>query len=250
MIKLEIRKLLISGVLFLCSGIFAFGQTDSTLIADSDLLNIQFPPVSVLLDAAVQNAPRRKYYEERKKEEYSLYKTAKREWTKYLVVGLNYKYGTMGGYYGEGGTDNMFITGLFSQEMQNWFQAGLSVNMPLLEFIDRKNKLNRQKIRMRQAEMDAERMGDEVKEKVITEYNNALMHLAILKTKAESLDLNNVQYLMNESNFVKGKIDIAELARLKQLQVSALIDYEATKAQFRTSLMLLEMLTGYKLLNK
>ena len=244
------RRFLFCCFMLLCTGVPGYGQTDSILIADTDLLNIQFPPVSVLLESAVQDAPRRKYFEERKNEEYSLYKTAKREWMKYLTVGVNYKYGTMGGYYGEGGTDNMFITGLFSQEMQNWFQAGISINMPLMEFIDRKNKLNRQKIRMRQAEMDAERMSEEVKEKVITEYNNALMHLAILKTKAESLDLNNIQYLMSESNFVKGKIDISELARLKQLQVSALIDYEATKAQFRTSLMLLEMLTGYKLLNK
>lgn len=223
-------------------------QIDSLRSADSDLLRTQFPSIEILLDAAVRNAPTRKYYETRRLEDKSMLLTISREWTKYISFGIYYKYGMMGAY----STSSTTIGPIDTQnsQLQNWFQVGVSIDIPLLEFIDRRNKRNRQRLKMEQSEYEASRMSEEVKEKVINEYNNALMSLTILRTKSENLDLNNVQYIMSENNFVKGRIDIADLSRLKQLQVSSLIDYEATKAQFRTSLMLLEMLTGYKFINK
>lgn len=243
-------KLLISICICLCAfPVFSQEEKGTFTSEDSELMKLQLPPLSVLLDSAVVHAPERRYYELRQQEEESTYKSVNREWMKYITLDSYYKYGKLG-LSSTNSDNNTPVMDAYTSQSQHWYQVGVGFSLPLLEFTDRKNRKSRQTIKIEQASSEADKISNEVKEKVIEQYNNALMHLSILKTKAELLDLNNVQYVLTEKNFIKGKIDIAELSRLKQLQVDAKIEYELTKAQYRTSIMILETLTGINIISK
>lgn len=204
-------------------------------------LSLQLPPLSQVIDGAVANNALRQYYMSRKEEERRLMKSIGREWMRYLKFEAQYRYGNLGL---SSLIEDQVSLPIYSNQVQSGFQVGVNLQLPLLELWDLNNRLKRAKIKMNQSDHEMKRAEEEITEKVITDYNIALMQLEVLAIKAELLDVQNAQIIMSESNFLSGRLSISELARLKELQVKAKVDYENTKSAARTAIQVLEYLSG------
>jgi outer membrane protein TolC len=85
---------------------------------------------------------------------------------------------------------------------------------------------------------------EELKKEIILEYYNLLYTSNLLAIRSEAKQSTTNQYAIAEKEFKEGIIDIAELSRLKTINVNARADYEEAKRQFSTQYYQFEVLIG------
>lgn len=199
----------------------------------TELEKMELPPLSVFLDAVVENATvkRAKSQVEQVKNEYEL---QKRDWWNLFRLNGSYSYGR----YNIIGNASDEYPPLYQTTMssaQHSFNVGASVSVPLGEFTNRK-KYTQEEI------MEERRL------KVLEAYNDVTVQLATIRAKAETAALYNAQMKISENNFIQGKIDIITLSLERGRRSGAVVNYEEARVKLHNSIILLEMLTNVQII--
>ncbi len=221
--------------------------SDVTGLAAEDYLRLELPPLKTLLENARQN-PVVSLYETRRKEEEHALKTERRSWLQYFKLTANYQYGRTNSYAWL--TDaNLLPVDQYSNRSQNFYNLGATLSIPLDGVIDRRNRIKRQKLKIQETQYEVERWHDEQSLKIIEAYTTALEKLSIMKVKVEAATLAAGQYKVAENDFVNGKIDAAQLSRLKSIETTALSEYEQTRSALNNAILQLEVLSRTRIVN-
>jgi outer membrane protein TolC len=223
-------------------------SSESSLVIFNPLVdNIQdkMPPLEVLIDSAVKNAPLIRMEEaEISLSRYKL-KEYKRSWTKFFGFSSNFAYGGRFSYSASqtaGGLPSEF----FANGNETFFNVGLYLKMPIFDLINQTNNVNQGKRTIEANMIRREEMIRETKQEVIFTYQNLLLHQDLLKVKNEAQVTSSLQVKMAEKEFLNGRISIAELARLTQTHSSNLYSYKQDRMLFYRQYLLLEQLVGMK----
>ncbi|MCF0254681.1 TolC family protein [Bacteroides heparinolyticus] len=211
-----------------------------------NLDELQIPPLSVFLDAVVENATVKKARSrvEQSKNEYLL---QKRDWMNYFRINGAYGYGR---YNIIGNASNEF-TPMYQTSMssaQHTFNIGASVNIPIGDIINRPQKLKKYKYDIEQLQYAQEEVMEERRLRILEAYNAVTEQLATIKAKAETAALYNAQMKISENNFIQGKIDIITLSLERGRRSGAVTNYEQSRVALHNSIILLEMLTNVKII--
>ncbi|MCF8365355.1 MAG: TolC family protein [Bacteroidales bacterium] len=210
-----------------------------------DNIQDKLPPLEVLIDSAVKNAPRIRYEDaEISLAKYRL-KEYKRAWTKFVGISSGFSYGNRYNYTSSqttGGLPSEFL----STAGETFFNVGLYLRMPIFDLINQSNNLNQGKRMIEQNMIRREEMIRETKQEVIFTYQNLLLHQDLLIVKNEAQVTSSLQVKMAEKEFINGKISIAELSRLTQTHSSNLYSYKEDRMLFYRQYLLLEELVGMK----
>lgn len=211
-----------------------------------NLDELQIPPLSVFLDAVVENATVKKACSrvEQSKNEYLL---QKRDWMNYFRINGAYGYGR---YNIIGNASNEF-TPMYQTSMssaQHTFNIGASVNIPIGDIINRPQKLKKYKYDIEQLQYAQEEVMEERRLRILEAYNAVTEQLATIKAKAETAALYNAQMKISENNFIQGKIDIITLSLERGRRSGAVTNYEQSRVALHNSIILLEMLTNVKII--
>lgn len=213
-----------------------------------DYLALELPPLDTLL-ANARKSPIVEYQHVLTDVERYALKSTKRTWLKYFKLNTNYQYGM--------GNDNILYNetqmptySRYTGKQQNWYNVGASVSFPLDEIFDRRNRIRQQESKLLAAQIEEERWFDDQSLKIIEAYTAAIQNLSILKIKAEAVTLANAQYEISKTDFINGKLDAQELSRQKNIQSSALTDYENSRAALNTSLLKLEVLSRTRIIER
>jgi len=242
-----VNKLLI--ILLSCTlSSFVSGQINSPDPENDKMLTIELPPLAELFESA-RNNPAVEIYNIRKQQEISALKTEKRSWLKYFKITATYQYGSVG-YNSYMSTTEIAPIYTSSGSKQSWYNFGGGLSIPLDDLFDRGNRIKRQKLLMKQTELEIEKWHDEQKLLIVDAYSNALESLAVLKIKAEALVFSNAQYKISENDFINGKITISALNKEKGIQSSSVAEYEKTRASLYEALLRLEILSKTKIFNR
>ena len=239
--------------LFFYFSSFCWSQETSTLpetpdeLKTDELLNIELPPLDVLFESSRQS-PAIEIYKLRLQQEASTLKTERRSWLKYFSLSSTYQYGSVGvnNYMSTADIAPIYTS---SGSKQSWYNVGGSITIPLDDIFDRGNRSKRQRLVMKQTEMEIEKWHDEQKLSIIESYSNVLQTLAVLKSAAESLIFATAQFKLAENEFINGKITLGQLSNDKSIQVSAITNYENNRILLRSALQKLEILAKIKILN-
>ncbi|WP_281644129.1 TolC family protein [Bacteroides zoogleoformans] len=218
----------------------------ATQYIPDDIDDLQIPPLSVFLDAVVENATVKKARSqmEQSKNELTL---QKRDWMNYFRINGAYGYGR---YNIIGNASNEF-TPMYQTSMssaQNTFNIGASVNIPIGDIINRSQKLKKYKFDIEQLQYAQEEVMEERRLKILEAYNAVTEQLATIKAKAETAALYNAQMKISENNFIQGKIDIITLSLERGRRSGAVTNYEQSRVALHNSIILLEMLTNVKII--
>ncbi|MDD6210906.1 MAG: TolC family protein [Bacteroidales bacterium] len=237
----------------LCNVSLLKGQTENKEIpvaedVEDELLDLELPPLQVLLDSAVALAPERRYALLIAEEERVKFKSAKLNLLNMLSLRASYNYGQIGGNYLQESEIYQPILN-YSRSNQNYINAGVYLNVSISEILDLRNKKKITKLKIKQQEEDGRRVEQAVRINVINEYRKFQLALATLKAKANKLNANKAQFLLVQKNFEKGVADINSFSNIRTSYADAQVDYEITNNEARTSLLVLEVLTGIKLIN-
>lgn len=223
---------------------------DLQRMSPDDYIDLQLPPLHVLMENA-RNAPQVGYYESNREIEERELKTVRRNWLKYFKLNANYNYGSSDIYnqsYVENVPPNWIAT--VSGREQSWWNLGASFSMPLDEIFNRRNKIKQQKKRIENTQYDMDRWYDELRLKIIDAYTLAIEKLSTLGSAAEAMATAKAQYVTSETDFINGKLDIQALSRQKSIENSAIREYEQVRSTLNSALLRLEVLTNTRIISR
>lgn len=226
-----------------------FEYSDLQRLAPEDYINLQLPPLHVLMENA-RHAPQVGYYLSNREIEERELKTVRRNWMHYFKLNANYNYGSSDVYNQNYQDSNIPIwTTTTTGREQSWWNVGASFSVPLDEIFNRRNKIKQQKKRIENTQYDMDRWYDELRMKIIDAYTTAVEQLSIMRSAAEARIAAQAQYRMTEVDFVKGALDAQALSRQKSLENSAIREYEQVRRNLNNALLQLEVLTHTPIIN-
>lgn len=213
-----------------------------------DIENFELPPLSIFLDAVVENATvkRAQSQVEQTKNEYRL---QRRDWLNYVKLSGMYSYGR----YNVIGNASDEFTPMYQTTMssaQHNFNVGANVTVSLGDIFNRPLKLKRYKYDIEQLQYTQEEVMEDRRLKVLEAYNAVTEQLATIRSKAETAALYNAQMKISEFNFIQGKIDIITLSLERGRRSGAVTNYEQSRVALHNSIILLEMLTNVKIIKE
>ncbi len=212
----------------------------------SELEKLELPPLSVFLDAVIENATvkRAQSQVEQIKNEYRL---QKRDWWNYFRVNGNYAYGRYNVLNDNSDSYNDWYQST-TASARHTFNVGASVGVSLGDLINRPLKLKKYKYDIEQLQYVQDEVMEERRLRVLEAYNAVTEQLATIKAKAETAALYNAQMKITEYNFIQGKLDIISLSMERARRSGAVTNYEQSRVALHNSIVLLEMLTNVRII--
>ena len=240
-----------SGLLLLftsASRVVAQEFSDYSQLKGEDYTNITLPPLSVLFENA-KSSPVYEMADVKALIERKLLQKEKWSFLGFFSLRGSYQYGMFGNESTY--TDVAIAPYLtYSTQAQNGYTLGAGVNIPLDGLFDLKGRVSRQRLTLRNAELEREVKYDEIKKNIIELYATATSQLTVLKMRSENLVLANLQYEISEKNFANGTIESSELAIEKERQSQAQEAFEKSKLELTRSLLTLELIARTPIIKK
>lgn len=131
-----------------------FEYSDLQRLTPEDYIDMQLPPLHVLMENA-RHAPQVGYYESNREIEERELKTVRRNWMRNFKLNANYNYGSSDIYNQNYQDSNIPIwTTTTTGREQSWWNVGASFSIPLDEIFNRRNKIKQQKKRIENTQYD------------------------------------------------------------------------------------------------
>jgi outer membrane protein TolC len=202
------------------------------------------PPLSVLLDSAVVHSAQANYESLHAMRNYYEIVRARQSWTQYLGFNLD------GGWGNWETRDRDMIQSQSTYGTTNSFRwnydAQLWVRYPLSAAITRSNEIKFSKKEMEMSLSLRDQRAREARLDVIRYYNAMLQAQSKLKISNDYQSYTMIQMKMADMQFLNKEIEVAEYARLKEIQTRGAYDFEQFKSDFSMNYQLLEETTGIK----
>ena len=202
----------------------------------------ELPPLDTLLAIAEQNSPLLNFYNADVIINELKVISEKRDWMEHLSFETDLRYGLF---------DNLLVTQQMGREdlatsttEQTRYSVGVSLKIPLSKIADRKNRVNIAKSEKVKAMYQHEVAVRELRELVIVQYNNILKAHRLMVVNNANVSSFSVQVIRAEKDFTNGQINIAELARLREMLARGIENFESTKSDFQLAFLLLQETVG------
>jgi outer membrane protein TolC len=211
----------------------------------TDDITKKIPSLDVLIDSALINSHRLKYWDkEIKITEYEL-KSIKRDWSKSV---------TLQGMVSEGAwTSLVFIQDEYGNEVgtlgttnQGRQTVSINLRLPILDLWDRGNLIKIGKMRV---ERNMEKMLEDrqnIRANVINLYNDLIIQQNMLKLDIDNIEFSELTAEMADREFQNGKIGLDDLSRIRDNLARARYRYVDSKTGFINAYVMLQELTGIK----
>jgi len=204
------------------------------------------PPLPVLLDSAVVHAAQVNYEELHAMRNRYEIKRARLEWTQYFGINLD-------GGWGNWLTDNVDnVHGQLNPLADNtrsyrWnYAISYFVRFPLSSILKRNNEIMISKKEVEMSLALRDQRANEARLETIRYYNSMIQAQSKMKISNQYQEYTRIQMLMADEQFRNKEIEIAEYARLKEIQIRGANDYEQFKSEFSMNYQLLQEMTGMK----
>lgn len=211
-----------------------------------ELEKLELPPLSVFLDAVVENATIKRA-QVAVEQAQNAYKMEKNEWLNYFRISGMYSYGR----YNVISNASDEFTPMYQTAMSNAqhnFNVGANVTVGIGDLINRPRKLKDKRYDVEQLQYTREELMEERRLRILEAYSTVSEQLATIKAKAETAALYNAQMKLAENEFIQGKMSFTELGIERSRRTSAVTTYESSRVMLHNSIILLEMLTSVKII--
>lgn len=211
----------------------------------TDDITKKIPALDVLIDSALINSHRLKYWDkEIKITEYEL-KSAKRDWSKAIYFTGEIKEGSW--------TSLVYVQDEYGNEVgtlgttdQGRYSFGVALRLPILDVWDRGNQIKLNKMRV---ERNIEKMLEDrqaIRAEVINLYNKLIIQQNMLKLDIDNIEFSELTAEMADKEFQNGKISLVDLSRVRDNLARARYRFVDSKTGFINAYVMLQELTGIK----
>jgi outer membrane protein TolC len=212
----------------------------------NDDLSKLLPPLESLIDSALAHDPSVKFRDLQIVVNRNKLKADKSYWMRNLGIQGDVRYGTFN-IFSTNTAEGQNPDNIATQENQFNYGVGAFIKFPLIDLLNRKNQISWATAEIEQARSMVEVQKMEIRQLVITRYNELILKHNLLKIKAKYLALIKTNTLMTEQEFQNGIVDISEYSRITGISTNAESDFETARVEFLTAYMMLEEIIGFKL---
>jgi len=212
----------------------------------NDDLSKLLPPLESLIDSALVHDPSVKFRDLQIVVNRSKLKADKSYWMRNLGIQGDVRYGTFN-IFSTNTAEGQNPDNIATQENQFNYGVGAFIKFPLIDLLNRKNQISWATAEIEQARSMVDVQKKEIRQLVITRYNELILKHNLLKIKAKYLALIKTNTLMTEQEFQNGIVDISEYSRITGISTNAESDFETARVEFLTAYMMLEEIIGFKL---
>lgn len=238
-----IRLLLLIPMFGLLSPTLAMAVEPKTFSPLEDEIMDFLPPLSVLMDSAIQHNPYVRFRGLQLLIEDCKLKGIKTEWTRYLGLQGELRYGTYDSYVSTGGVGGSINT--TSSNDLRW-STSTFFSIPLESFLNRNNQMRQSKLEHEQAKCMAEVQCNELRQVVVRQYNDLVLKQKLLKIKSKFKETSDINLQMTEKGFINGTVPMSEYAMITENNTRAETDYAIAMVEFQTAYQLLEVICDMK----
>lgn len=210
-----------------------------------DDIILKLPSLQTLIDSAVANSPKVRYQDAT----IGIFKLnveiAKIDYLRNFVLQAGWG---MANYYNYSlnETSSSAPTEFLSNRDESRYNIGAYINFPIIDFFDQKSTVKRTKLEMEQAYHLRDERIMEIRQTVITLYEQVVLRQKTLKIMNENQQTTTLQVKMGEFEFLSGKISISDWSRLIDINSRGQYNFEEEISRFKIAYLLLEDIVGMK----
>jgi len=241
----RIHPLLI--ILFSLLPLLSIGQHKDTVYFNPLIEDItqRIPPLDDLIDSAIVHAPMLKYYNADIAEWRYKVKTASRTWMRNFYIDASVQ-----NDFWNASTSNTSNLGdnstIYSNQNNYRGLYGLHVSLPMEDLWDRRNQVKTATKEIEKSMAQKENQILELRQNIITQYNQLIVNQRILKNANESVIAGAMNKEMGDKEFINGQTTLYELAYIMEMYRIAVYNYETSRNAFYNSYLILQELCGFK----
>lgn len=200
------------------------------------------PPLSIMIDSAIQNATSVTMAEINIRRSEHEVSRIRGDWADLVSMQGQYRISKSGiadvvdGQFFPASTDARF-----------GYSLGLSVRVPLSYFTQNDNKSQISRLNVEIMEVQKESAARAVKEAVIETYNQLLLLQRLIQISTEAKEFSALIFQMSEEKFRDGEISLDQMGANTGLKARHAAEYERLKTEFSNTYALLERLVGMPL---
>lgn len=218
-------------------------KTASSFDADSFLRKL--PPVEVLIDSAIAQAPDIRGQEISVRQSRLEVRRARTSWTSDMVnAGGIVNYGKLNDLYlaDNSGAGQVAAT----TSSQTRYSVGLTVKIPISSMFNRSD-YKAAKMELEQTENRKQALINSIREEVYSRYNNLLTTYQAYQILFETFTDQEVIMQTAERDFLNNQISVADLSNIRISWAKAKVDMSNAQYEFQKSLWMLEEMTGIRI---
>lgn len=203
----------------------------------------KLPPLEALIDSAIENSPMVKY--EELNAQYFNYemRSAKNKWLNHFYIDAELDAGNW--HYRD--RNELGDLGWYNYESRRLsYYGGFSIRFPLMDIFDRRNQINQKKKQVEIQLTMREHRIREVREAVVTTYNELIQQQNLLRISNEYQQYARIYMPIAEMEFKNGEIPASELQRLKDYQTRGELMFADIIKAFNEAYWRLEEIVGMK----
>jgi outer membrane protein TolC len=202
----------------------------------------QLPPLQVLLERAAANHPSVKFNSELAKAYASRIDVERKSWTSHINGFFNYGYGNQQ-LIAAGSIESDFVN------IANGYRTGINLNVPLYEFVTRKDRLKQRKFEYDAQLYKKDELALEVHNHVVEQYHTLILSQKLMNLRMEMVEKARQSMNISEQEFKVGNIDVATYTRMIEIYTINSSQYEMARMEFMKAYDKMELLIGDSIVN-
>lgn len=203
--------------------------------------NYALPSLDSLIGLGLKTAPSLKFSDAQIQMQRYQVKSRKLQWTNFISAGLGAGVGNL--FLWNGNDEN----GAFTTRLIPQYRAGINVNLPLNQFLDRKNQVGMAESQHKAAVFQKEMEMQAFTERITTLYFQLVTNINVLKIRRDALQTMQIQKALAEKNMQNGNIGLVEMSAIVREYANAQESYETFKQSFLMTWKQMEYLVGQPL---
>ncbi|TAJ13944.1 hypothetical protein DMA11_07065 [Marinilabiliaceae bacterium JC017] len=212
------------------------------------LLMPNIPSIDTLIQHAVNNSGAYKYFSGAIKIKEQEKSAIQKEWMNMLSVEGRYGYGMYDQILvNELGDENISTSSLMSQKQKRYY-IGLSLDLPLSDVFQRKNRVKIADLEIEKAKHESVKAMQIVQALVVEYYYELLQAYDDVIIKSNQQETMQLQLIKAKKEFNDGQLPVNELARIENLYYEAQLAHKVARHNMRLIITQLELLTGIKII--
>jgi len=228
--------------------VLSFSQNRDTTYFNPliDDITQRIPPLEDLIDSSIVHNPQLKYYDaDIASWRYKVISVG-RVWMRNFYID-----GYLQNDWWNATTNNAYMNQNNSDQIysiQNSFRGfgQISFRIPMQDFWDRRNQMKAATKEIEKSMASRDNVILELRQKIITQYNQLIVNQKILKNANESVIAGAMNKEMGDKEFLNGQSTLYDLAYIMEMYRVAVFNYETSRNAFFNSYMIMQELCGFK----
>ena len=237
-------------ILFLCTTFNAKSQAFQSIELNNDTITVdqRIPGVDVFIQSALKNSPLMKISDVEMQQILEKLKIEKKKWSDYLYADGIIRYGLNDQLIvnGQTGVSTTNYT-LNSANKQLTYYGGLSIKLPLSEFLSKKSQLKILNYTLNESKCRKEQTEQELTNIVIEEYYKLIKFNQIFQVNLDVLQTLRISYMKAQKDVANGLMEINDFASIVISKGKAEEGYYNAQNDYYTQYRKIQVLTGLNL---